>query len=800
MSSKDWPPTAEDLVRNAFVITTHSGEAKFLVDIFNYFMGVAPRNIMVYPVRSGVSAKANLILNWRALIMKAIEEKLPWITIFESDAYPRCNALTEMDAISALVPNDADVVYWGSCFLRNVYGNFNNAFLRAKTICGTQSVTIFSKAYDRLLRILQDLSLPVDLACSRMRAYVSKTNIFVQYNERLSRISNMKGWHSSTEGSCRNYPPAGFIEPPRELCDKNPGVGRGIYNSVREGSHVDNVVRLLDSTNEFGLTVVEVGAHAGAMTKVFASHPRVKKVFAVDYWQSMPGLKYGFDDFDQEEAELQMDVVVAESAGKIVKFKGSLENFFQEYHNVGIDLVYLDGHHDLKEVVMQIRASKKHGVRFICGHDYLWGSAQVAIAAGKELGGPSIVFPDSSWMTDRARISMDLEEMILHSFCLSCSEQEWNAFSDQFNRCGFEMKPRPLDGRLISFNPDFSRFPNRSWLGCTLGHRYCVAFAKAMGWDHVTVFESDALPSRDCAEVLSGILDKGIPLCAGMVVWGTNCFVDNWNKFIYDGTEKIGLHNGSSNLHGSQAVTYFRHYYDTYLKDTCNPTDSFFCSDNYYRLDNVWVSRSALFIQARNGRLEHPKMLVDRNVANKYFDLPNEHKTFELLRNSSSDRSSLIELISWTNSRDLQMIELGSFAGESADIFASCDAVSDIQCIDAWDSVLDVDMGGWDMTKAEEMFDKVVKKHQGKISKYKGTVEMFLMDNPNVCPTLWYIDAAHDYRSVKYNIFAALSTQPEFISGHDYSSQHAMVMKAVDEVLGVPDKVFADSSWIKRLR
>lgn len=799
MSSKSWPPKAEDLVRNAFVITTHSGEAKFLVDIFNYFMGVAPRNIMVYPVRSGMSGIANLILNWRALIMKAIEEKLPWITIFESDAYPRCDALTAMDDISALVPQDADVVYWGSTILRRPYGNFNNVFLSAKDICGAHSLTIFSKAYERLLRILQDLSVPVDLACSRLKAFACKTNIFVQYNAIQSRISKLKGYHSSTEGWRKNYPPAGFAEPPNELCAKNPGVGNGVYDSVEKGRHVDDVMRLLDSTNEFGLTVVEVGSHAGAMTKVFASHPRVKKVFAIDYWQSMPGLKYGLEDFDLEEAERQMDVVVAESAGKVVKFKGSLEDFLQEYHNLGIDLVYLDGYHDLKEVVMQIREAKKHGVRFICGHDYLWGGAQVAIAVGKELGGPSIVFPDSSWMVDMTRISMDLEEMISHSFCLSCSEQEWNAFSDQFDRCGFEMKPRPLDGRLISFNPEFERFPHRSWIGCTLGHRYCVAFAKAMGWDYVTVFESDALPSRDCAEVLSGILDKGIPLCAGMVVWGTNFFVDNWNKFIYDGTEKIGLHNGNK-LHGSQAVTYFRHYYDTYLKDTCNPTDSFFCSDSYDRLDNVWVSRSALFIQSRNGRLEHPRLLVDRNVANKHFDIPNEHKTFEPLRKSPKDRSSLLELISWTQSRGLRMIELGSFAGESADIFASCDAVSNIQCIDAWNGVLDVDMGEWDMTKAEDMFDEVVKKHQGKITKYKGTVEMFLMDNPDVRPALWYIDAAHDYRTVKYNIFAALSTQPEFISGHDYNSQHAMVMKAVDEVLGVPDKVFADSSWIKRLR
>ena len=38
-----------------------------------------------------------------------------------------------------------------------------------------------------------------------------------------------------------------------------------------------------------------------------------------------------------------------------------------------------------------------------------------------------------------------------------------------------------------------------------------------------------------------------------------------------------------------------------------------------------------------------------------------------------------------------------------------------------------------------------------------------------------------------------------FIGGHDYMDYFEGCVKAVDEVVGKPDKIFRDYSWIKRI-
>lgn len=67
-----------------------------------------------------------------------------------------------------------------------------------------------------------------------------------------------------------------------------------------------------------------------------------------------------------------------------------------------------------------------------------------------------------------------------------------------------------------------------------------------------------------------------------------------------------------------------------------------------------------------------------------------------------------------------------------------------------------------------------------------------------------YIDAKHDYASVKTDIFAfAPKVKPGgIIAGHDHfdAGIDGGVTQAVKEVFGEPDWVFPDSSWIVRKR
>ena len=62
-----------------------------------------------------------------------------------------------------------------------------------------------------------------------------------------------------------------------------------------------------------------------------------------------------------------------------------------------------------------------------------------------------------------------------------------------------------------------------------------------------------------------------------------------------------------------------------------------------------------------------------------------------------------------------------------------------------------------------------------------------------------YIDARHEYDSVKEDIVSWLPKikKGSFIGGHDYKrKRHDEVIKAINEILGEPEKVFCDSSWV----
>jgi hypothetical protein len=63
---------------------------------------------------------------------------------------------------------------------------------------------------------------------------------------------------------------------------------------------------------------------------------------------------------------------------------------------------------------------------------------------------------------------------------------------------------------------------------------------------------------------------------------------------------------------------------------------------------------------------------------------------------------------------------------------------------------------------------------------------------------LVYIDACHTYEAVTQDINISIPKIKSngFIAGHDYGDPNFKVTKAVNDRLGFPSRVFADSSWI----
>jgi hypothetical protein len=72
-----------------------------------------------------------------------------------------------------------------------------------------------------------------------------------------------------------------------------------------------------------------------------------------------------------------------------------------------------------------------------------------------------------------------------------------------------------------------------------------------------------------------------------------------------------------------------------------------------------------------------------------------------------------------------------------------------------------------------------------------------------------YIDGLHTYEGVKNDIIHWLPQTKKVICGHDYYEDEeflkihphvAGVKVAVDEMLGKPDKIYSDGSWLKWIK
>ena len=166
-----------------------------------------------------------------------------------------------------------------------------------------------------------------------------------------------------------------------------------------------------------------------------------------------------------------------------------------------------------------------------------------------------------------------------------------------------------------------------------------------------------------------------------------------------------------------------------------------------------------------------------------------------------SRRESLLALLAVSGLHDVSMIEVGSYTGESAKVFISSPLVKNLLCVDTW-------VGGYDngdpisnseYWAVELIFDKIVERSNGKISKFKGTLQQLITQGQKPSPDLIYLDANHIYEVTKQDIKSALELHPKIIAGHDYGMHQQGVIKAVDELFGRPDVLFRDSSWLVRL-
>ena len=173
-----------------------------------------------------------------------------------------------------------------------------------------------------------------------------------------------------------------------------------------------------------------------------------------------------------------------------------------------------------------------------------------------------------------------------------------------------------------------------------------------------------------------------------------------------------------------------------------------------------------------------------------------------MMRATEVEKQSLIDLVkSLPADGNMVMIEIGSYRGESAQIFLGTNRFSRIYCIDPWKMYYDNDDGAafTDMAEVERDFDRRVGGDQ-RIVKIKGTIDDFLEMHADEKIAFAYVDGCHTYKAVKHDLQQILThCRPSIaVGGHDYTDAGWDGLKrAVGEAVGIPDKVFPDTSWVK---
>lgn len=174
------------------------------------------------------------------------------------------------------------------------------------------------------------------------------------------------------------------------------------------------------------------------------------------------------------------------------------------------------------------------------------------------------------------------------------------------------------------------------------------------------------------------------------------------------------------------------------------------------------------------------------------------------MRPSYDGLSDLIKFIQNDHdTHNYSLIEIGAYAGQSTVFFAQ-----HFQSVITIDPFIN-DYDGNDPTCQFMKLESVYETFQKNISQYNNITHLKLtsddavsrissmVDKNNVLAV--YIDGLHTFDQVHKDIinYMPFIYDDGYICGHDYNlTNWPQVCKAIDSTLGVPLKVFNDTSWI----
>lgn len=205
----------EKVIENSFCISIDQKRRHIFQTVFNHYFGKVPRIFDGYtnPELDGIRKCS---LSHVSIIRMAKAMELPFVTIFEDDAYPRRDANIIIRDVIRRTPEDANMLILGWNVLKNA-SKIDDIILKGpsrpancdRRIYGSHAYIVFEKCYDKYIKhsCRGKLTAADDFLDRFDPTYVSRVNLFIQRCSKISMTGHV-GYILDNE-SYKN-PPNGF--------------------------------------------------------------------------------------------------------------------------------------------------------------------------------------------------------------------------------------------------------------------------------------------------------------------------------------------------------------------------------------------------------------------------------------------------------------------------------------------------------------------------------------------------------------------------------------------------------------
>lgn len=191
--------TIKDLLKHSFVITIDEKKFDWFKKVFKFHkISPMPKRFQGTTLWYN-SGKYNCYLSHREAILTAKKRKWPYVLIFEDDAYPVNGVVDEMQKCLEELPDECQVLSFGTIFLWDIQGEHGD-FWRSYKSYGSHAYVVFQSAYDKFIEML-DLGHEGDSAFYSRRDdifhkdsfFMPKKNLFIQYSD-SNGVNNSSGY------------------------------------------------------------------------------------------------------------------------------------------------------------------------------------------------------------------------------------------------------------------------------------------------------------------------------------------------------------------------------------------------------------------------------------------------------------------------------------------------------------------------------------------------------------------------------------------------------------------------------